>query len=122
MGTNSTKAVNALHFALAHPLSRNDENDEMDTPLDPHFLKTTVSTVAKRRPRAAPAVPAQANAPLDLRSRKMETISGILSGMKSRLAAVEAALGSQLPQEKNPAALSVPSEAAADASLSPTSV
>lgn len=115
--TCSLGAINALRFALAHPLVEADEG--VSAPA--HHLNLTVAAKAKRRGRAgaklvplggaASAAAAAAGKgigiPPDGRAIKIQTVEGMLEGMRARLAALEGTLASRLA--------SLPAGAIADA-------
>ncbi|DBA94771.1 TPA: Leucine-rich repeat serine/threonine-protein kinase 2 [Trebouxia sp. C0004] len=95
-GTDSASAVAALQFALSHPLTEADKGLQKM----PHFHTMTRSIAAKQRSKVwAPDVQ-QPELPLSFKMDKINTIEGILSGMKSRILGLEKNLVSQLDLKK----------------------
>lgn len=83
--TNSTAAVSALKFALAHPLLPNFSS-ECDEDLSKHHMKMTLSAAAKKRGRKLePISGAAIKLPPTPTTEKVQSIEGILFGMKKRL-------------------------------------
>ncbi len=95
-GTDSASAVAALHFALGHPLTEADEGLQKM----PHFHQTTRSIAAKQRSKVRPPAVQQPELPLSFKMDKINTIEGILSGMKTRILGLEKTIGSQLDLKK----------------------
>lgn len=95
-GTDSASAVAALQFALSHPLTEADEGLQKM----PHFHTMTRSIAAKQRSKVRVPDVQQPELPLSFRMDKINTIEGILSGMKSRILGLEKNLVSQLDLKK----------------------
>jgi len=95
-GTDSASAVAALQFALSHPLTEADEGLQKT----PHFHTMTRSIAAKQRSKVRVPDVQQPELPLSFRMDKINTIEGILSGMKSRIVGLEKNLVSQLDLKK----------------------
>ncbi len=111
-------AVNALRFALSHPLVEANEGLE-DAPAQ--HMQLTAAARAKRRDRAVRLDPlagvggapggAGLSIPPDPRTLKIQTVEGTLSAMRTRLASLESTLASRLA--------ALPSAAAAAAAGGP---
>ncbi|KAA6429261.1 MAG: hypothetical protein FRX49_00657 [Trebouxia sp. A1-2] len=95
-GTDSASAVAALQFALSHPLTEADEGLQKM----PHFHTMTRSIAAKQRSKVWVSDVQQPELPLSFRMDKINTIEGILSGMKSRILGLEKNLVSHLDLKK----------------------
>ncbi|KAL6761052.1 hypothetical protein V8C86DRAFT_967616 [Haematococcus lacustris] len=97
--SDAAAAAAALRYALAHPLV--EVNEGLDGPA--RYLGMTVTAKAKRRERSVRLLPLPAGAntaavqpPPDMRALKVQTVEGMLEGMKARLAALEGTLTQRL--------------------------
>lgn len=95
-GTDSASAVAALQFALGHPLTEADEGLQKM----PHSHQMTRSVAAKKRSKVQVPEVQQPELPLSFRMDKINTIEGILAGMKTRVLGLEKTLASQLDLKK----------------------
>lgn len=95
-GTDCASAVAALHFALNHPLTEADEGSHAL----PHFHQMTRSVAAKHRSKVQPRQMQQPDASRSFKMDKIDTIEGILAGMKTRLQGLEKSLVAQLDHKK----------------------
>lgn len=95
-GTDSASAVAALQFALGHPLTEADEGLQKV----PHSHQMTRSVAAKQRSKVRVPEVQQPELPLSFRMDKINTIEGILAGMKTRVLGLEKTLASQLDLKK----------------------
>jgi len=95
-GSDSASAVAALQFALSYPLTEADEGLQKM----PHFHTMTRSIAAKQRSKVRVPDVQQPELPLSFRMDKINTIEGILSGMKTRILGLEKNLVSQLDLKK----------------------
>jgi hypothetical protein len=89
-------SVNALRFALAHPLV--GEAEGLRPP--EHHLELTAAARAKRRARSLAPLPGlravKRETTPDVKTVRMQTMEGMLAGMKERLAGLEANLNAKL--------------------------
>ncbi|KAK9817017.1 hypothetical protein WJX72_008412 [[Myrmecia] bisecta] len=104
LGTDSTKAVNALRFALTHPLA----HIEAGLHEGPGHLATTQSTKAKQRQRFLKPLPERGPTPPDYKTQKIQKIEVILRTMKDRLHVIEDSLvhheAATIPEDAQPEA------------------
>ena len=95
-GGDSASAVAALRFALGHPLTEADEGLQKM----PHYHQTTRSIAAKQRSKVHAPQVQQPELPLSFKMGKINTIEGILSGMKTQILGLEKSIASQLDLKK----------------------
>jgi len=90
--TDSLGSINALRFALSHPLV---EADEGLAPPKKHLALTTAARLKRRDKKLAP-LPEPVAMPPDARTVRIQTMEDMLQGMKERLKSLETNLAERL--------------------------
>ena len=89
LGTDATASINALRFALQHPLIRDDESGAI-----PAYQKATASAAARNAGREAQGGARKA------KIHRAKTIESLMGDMKTRLDTLRAAVDSAKRMEQ----------------------